>query len=89
MRKIGTSEIAYSHGRFIEVRVPQRIVYTWNWENVFPEMPETRVIVEFAARDRGTELTLIHEALPGIPLCLRHRSGWLGALERLANAVAS
>src|SRR5215472_17110501 len=40
MRRVGTAEIVYSHGRFIEVRVPKRIVYTWNWENAFPERPE-------------------------------------------------
>ena len=87
MRRIGTAEIVYSHGRFIEVRIPKRIVYTWNWENAFPEMPETRVTVEFTPRERGTELTLIHEALPGIPLCLRHRTGWLDAFERLRSSV--
>jgi len=88
MRKVGKTEVVYSHGRFIEVRAPGRVVYTWNWENAFPEMPETRVTVEFAPREGGgTQLTLIHEALPGLPLCLRHRSGWLRALKRLQDAV--
>src|SRR5215471_15268149 len=75
MRRGGSAELVYSHGRFIEVRVPKRLVYTWKWENAFSKMPETRVTVEFAPRDGGTELTLIHEAIPGIALCLRHRSG--------------
>ena len=88
MRKIGSAQVVYSHGRFIEVRAPRHIVYTWNWEGAFPEMPETRVTVDFAAHDGGTEVTLVHEALPGIPLCLRHRSGWLDALGRLGDVVS-
>lgn len=88
MRRIGTTEVVYSHGRFIEIRIPKRIVYTWNWENAFPGVPETRVSVEFMPHHGGTQLTLIHEALPGIAVCLRHRSGWLIALERLENSVA-
>ena len=71
------------------VRVPQRLVYTWIWENAFPEMPETRVTVEFTPHGGGTELTLIHEAIPGIALCLRHRSGWLDGFERLRGALAA
>jgi uncharacterized protein YndB with AHSA1/START domain len=89
MERTGTADVVYSHGRFIDVCAPRRLVYTWNWENAFPEMPETLVTVEFTAREGGTELTLIHEALPGIPLCLRHRSGWLDAFERLRRVAES
>jgi uncharacterized protein YndB with AHSA1/START domain len=89
MKRDGSTEVVYSHGWFIEVTCPNRLVYTWNWENAFPEMPETRVTIELTPHDDGTEMTLIHEALPGIPLCLRHRSGWLDALERLRRAVES
>ena len=88
MRRSGSAQIVYSHGRFIEIRVPKRLVYTWNWENAFPEMPETRVTEEFASRDGGTELTPMHEALPGIAVCLRHRSEWLDAVERLRVAAS-
>jgi uncharacterized protein YndB with AHSA1/START domain len=88
MRRDGGGEIVSAYGRFIEVRIPELLVYTWNWENAFPGMPETCVTVVFSDREDGSELTLTHASLPGIPLCLRHRQGWLDAWERM-NAVVS
>ena len=33
-------------GQFLEVRPPERLVYTWRWEGAFAEMPETLVTLE-------------------------------------------
>jgi activator of Hsp90 ATPase-like protein len=63
-------------------------VYTWQWENAFEEMPETRVFVELRALGPATELLLTHEGLPEVPICLQHRSGWLAALDRIERIVA-
>src|SRR6516225_10239331 len=30
-------------GRFLEIRPPEHLVYTWRWEGAFDEMPETLV----------------------------------------------
>ena len=86
--RIGMSRLAggvpvYVRGIFQEVRRPERLVYTWQWENAFDHMPETRVIVEFRELGPATELLLTHENLPEIPICLQHRSGWLAALDRI------
>ena len=56
---------------------------TWQWENAFPQMPQTRVTVEFVAEGAVTLMTLKHEDLPEIPICLQHRSGWLKAFDRI------
>ena len=74
-------------GRFLEVRVPERLVYTWRWENAFPGMPETRVTVEFIERGAGTEVLLIHEKLPEVGTCVRHLTGWKAAWDRLEAAM--
>jgi uncharacterized protein YndB with AHSA1/START domain len=70
-------------GIFQEVRPPERLVYTWQWENAFEDMPETQVTVEFNDLGAATELLLTHENLPEIPICLQHRSGWAVALDRI------
>jgi uncharacterized protein YndB with AHSA1/START domain len=82
-RRDDNDDVVFACGQFTEVRAPELLVYTWNWENAFPGMPETRVTVVFSGREEGCELTLTHTSLPGIPACLRHRQGWLEAGERL------
>jgi len=79
----------YVRGVFQEVRSPERLVYTWQWENAFEQMPETRVIVEFRELGPATELLLTHENLPEIPICLQHRSGWLAVLDRIEGILAA
>src|SRR4249919_18532 len=38
-RAIGAPPVTV-HGRFIEIEPPVKLVYTWKWDGVFPEMPE-------------------------------------------------
>ena len=78
----------YVHGHFIEVLCPQRLVYTWRWQNAFEGMPETRVTVLFTDAPRGgTDVVLMHERLPAVPVCLRHWNGWKAAWPRIDAAV--
>ena len=73
----------YACGRFVEVLSPERLAYTWRWENAFEGMPQTQVTVQFIDGGGTTELVLTHENLPEIPMCLRHRAAWIEALARL------
>jgi len=77
----------YVRGSFIEVSSPEKLSYTWRWENAFEQMPETRVTVEFVEAGTGTEVVLIHEHLPEVGLCLRHRAGWIGAWQRIEHVL--
>ena len=83
MRRVENGETVYIRGRFLEVCVPEKLVYTWKWENAFEQVPETQVTVRFVELAGITELELIHEPLPEIPICLRIRTGWLEAWQRL------
>lgn len=74
------------YGHFLEVHTPERLVYTWRWENAFHHMPATRVTVQFVERGTGTEVVLSHEGLPEIGVCLLHRAGWLAAWDRMEEA---
>lgn len=82
-RESGAECIAV-HGRFLVIQPAVRLVYTWNWVGMLPEMPETQVTVEFYAIPNGTEIFLRQEDLL-IPLCTQHLSGWLAAFSRIAK----
>jgi uncharacterized protein YndB with AHSA1/START domain len=90
MRKRRSDPPVYVRGHFLEVDCPQRLVYTWRWHNAFEGMPETQVTVQFTdAPSGGTDVVLMHENLPEVPLCLRHWNGWKAAWPRIdATLVA-
>jgi uncharacterized protein YndB with AHSA1/START domain len=77
----------FVHGSFLEIQAPEKLVYTWKWENAFEQMPETRVSVEFIAEGAGTIVVLQHEYLPEVSVCLQHRSGWIAAWDRLERTL--
>ena len=87
MRNAETNQEISVSGRFLEVRSPELLVYTWNWSGAFEEMPETRLTVQFNVVDNGTEVTLLQEHLPEIGICLRHRAAWIAAWERLNSVL--
>ena len=86
MNREGGAQLVTVHGCFLEIEPARRLVYTWRWDGVFPEMPETIVTVEFRAVAGGTEFTLRQEVLE-LPMCARQLSGWLVACGRLAAVV--
>lgn len=75
-------------GEFLEVNDPQKLVYSWWWEqpNEFAEI-ETQVTVDFLEKDGGTELVLTHERFSKPGMQERHMAGWTGALELLKESV--
>jgi uncharacterized protein YndB with AHSA1/START domain len=87
MRRDDSARCVAVHGRFLEVRPPDLLVYTWQWEGAFPDMGETLVTVEFRAVGAGTEVSLRQEDLR-VPLCTRHLGGWLTAFDRLTRVMA-
>ena len=74
-------------GHFLEVRPPERLVYTWRWDGAFPEMPETLVTLELRGSDDDTLLTLHHNNFTDLGLRQQHRSGWVSACDRLDRVV--
>jgi uncharacterized protein YndB with AHSA1/START domain len=87
MRRLSGGIPVYVRGDFLEVQPPEKLVYTWQWENAFEGMPETHVTVYFSDCANATELLLIHESLPEIQICLQHRNGWIEAWNRMGAAL--
>ncbi len=87
MKKIPDGEIFYLSGSYREVRPPERLVYTWRWENE-PHGTETLVAVEFRGLGASTEVVLSHEMFPTRDARDQHDMGWTGCLERLVALLA-
>jgi uncharacterized protein YndB with AHSA1/START domain len=95
MSRVGGGGTVTVRGQFVEVRPPERLVYTWRWEGVFAQMPETLVTVELHGEVRGepgaaedeTMLTLRHENFADFAIRQQHRSGWIAACDRLDDML--
>jgi uncharacterized protein YndB with AHSA1/START domain len=81
-------------GVYREVKLPEKIVFTWSWTTskpdgaqLHPESPETLVTVEFFARGNSTELVLTHTTFGSAKDRDEHDQGWNGCLDILARAL--
>jgi uncharacterized protein YndB with AHSA1/START domain len=80
-------------GIFREVRPPEKLVYTWVWENLGEQddpnftPAETLITVEFNDLGGRTEIVLTHEFFPNVDMRDQHSHGWSGCLDQLAALV--
>jgi len=80
-------------GEFKEVSPPERIAYTWSWE----EGPEpamagsesSLVVVEFAEDGDGTLVKLTHSGFANEQIRELHVQGWEAVLANLERSVFS
>ena len=79
-------------GEFREVKAPERLVYTWDWEKdgSGPEFGEaegkpTLITVEFLKRGERTEMVLTHTRFASVESRDNHARGW----GRIADSFAS
>jgi uncharacterized protein YndB with AHSA1/START domain len=82
-------------GIYREVKPPERLVFTWQFEkdgsgDEFGEVepPEMLVTLEFKARGKQTELILTHEKFASVESRGRHEEGWTRCLNELGKFVA-
>jgi uncharacterized protein YndB with AHSA1/START domain len=87
MRQLHDDAVVSIEGRFLEVRRPEQLVYTWRWRGAFEGMPETRVTVEFLVVAGGTEVVVVHQNFSTVQLWQRHRSGWIAACDRMERVL--
>lgn len=72
-------------GEYREIDFPRRLVFTWISEAT--DHHESVVTVELRDKGEKTEMTLIHEGLPGRDAEDRHRSGWTSIFGRLERHI--
>ena len=81
-------------GEFREVKVPERLVYTWDWEKdgggeEFGEVEgkTSLITVEFFRRGEQTEFVLTHTRFATAESRDNHASGWNKITESFASFV--
>jgi uncharacterized protein YndB with AHSA1/START domain len=74
-------------GRYLEIRPPEKLVYTWKMSTPEVDSPESTVTVEFHDEGERTRLVLEHGPFPDPDQRLLHREGWIACLEGLATLL--
>ena len=88
-------------GTYREVKPPEKLVFTWAWEQSDPDgaassttadapvlgVNDTLVTVEFHDIGGKTELVVTHEYFADAHMRDEHNEGWNGALTQLARVI--
>lgn len=81
-------------GEFQEVKPPEKLVYTWDWEKdgagtEFGELEgkTSLITVEFLKRGNQTEFVMTHTRLATVESRDGHARGWERALESFAKFI--
>ena len=84
MRSTESGDEHVAVGEYREVRRPERLVFTWQWEGK-SEMTggESLVEIDFLEDGDGTEVVLTHTGLPSEESRVSHEHGWNGCLGSL------
>ena len=76
-------------GVCLDVRFPERLVYTCRWEPPDRDVGESLVTLEFVAKDGATEVVVRHDGLPDDQSVADHTRGWTGTLDGLVRHLGS
>jgi len=73
-----------SSGEYLEYDPPHALAMSWRWQGGEDDGGESRVDIRLRPVGAGTELTFTHAQLASDASRDGHRSGWSGALDKLA-----
>ena len=82
-------ELFYLRGEFREVDPPNRLIYTFVWEDPTPDDQETVVTLSFGDLERDTALVLDQGPFATEERRALHEAGWTDSLERLEASLSS
>ena len=71
-------------GVYQEVTAPERLVFTWAWENVGEPGQETLITIELHDREGTTEMVFTQRLFQSTEQRRMHNQGWSSSLNRLA-----
>ena len=75
-------------GVYREITPPERLVFTWAWEEDGTRGHESVVTIELAETPGGTRLELTQEGFESETARDLHAEGWSGCLDCLEEALA-
>lgn len=81
------------HGEYTEVRPPERLAYTWSWdegpEAAMAGSEHSQVVVDFLEDGDGTLVRLRHTGFANEQIRELHVQGWQAVLANLERSVFS
>lgn len=92
MRDINTGETYAVGGVYREIVWPERLVFTWAWEEDAIEHKRgevTEVSVTLRGVGDKTELTLVHTGFPRVAMRDNHGRGWNAGFDKLDRVLAA
>jgi uncharacterized protein YndB with AHSA1/START domain len=82
-------DLFYLTGEFREIDPPERVVYTFEWEDPAPDDKLTFVTLSFGNLGDSTELTLDQGTFATEARLALHTDGWTDGLDRLYELMSS
>ena len=75
-------------GTYTEVDRPNRLAFTWVWDND-PEGRRTLIEIDFSERASRTTVSFSHTLLFSAEMARDHEEGWSGVLDELGAYLAT
>lgn len=88
LRSTETGEELRLGGAFREVVAPERVVFTFAWEEEGERGLETLVTVTFAEQDGKTRMTFRQAPFQSVEERDGHQGGWTSSFDRLEDYLA-
>ena len=86
-------ELHTVHGEFSEVRPPERLAYTWAWDDgpdaAMAGSESSLVVVEFLEDGDGTLVKLTHSGFASDEIREMHAQGWAAVMANLERSEFS
>jgi uncharacterized protein YndB with AHSA1/START domain len=88
LRSTETGDDLWHGGVFREVVPPERLVFTFAWDEAGERGLETLVTVTFAEQNGKTLMTFRHEPFRSVEEREGHKGGWTSTFDRLDEHLA-
>ena len=82
-------EAFHLSGEFLEVHPPERLSFTFRWDEPAPDDRQTVVVLSLDSRGGATELSLTQAEFATEERLELHRNGWADSFEKLDAVLTS
>jgi uncharacterized protein YndB with AHSA1/START domain len=82
-------ELFHLAGEFLDIEQPNRLVYTFRWEEPDPDDRETVVTLSLGLAGDSTQVSLSQGDFATEARLALHRNGWMDSFEKLRRLIAS
>ncbi len=91
--KAPDGSLNWLRGEFRELRRPEKLVFSWQWENAAepasPGAQETLVTIDIRAIGQDVAMTLTHSGFASEAAVSSHTDGWTSMMAKLESLLAA